>query len=158
MLTIHSSLEQAQLPFPFSALSPGLRPINPTISEDPVSRRCSDPVMGTRQSCGCAKGALLPSLASAPQQGPITTGHLPDSPLSPCQPCTLLSYQNNLRALWERKLPTKQTVSSALGPGTQAQGRLHQVTFIPGDSRPEISSSVLQGGGLKCQDPTCLKG
>lgn len=121
-----SSLEQAQLALPSSAresaLSPGLRPTNDTISEDPVSRRSSDTVVGTRaELCACAKGALLPVLASAPQHRSITLRHLPDSlasvPVSDrkaCgQPCALLCYQNNLRALWGRKLPTKQNVSSA---------------------------------------------
>lgn len=120
------SREQAQLAFPFSArestLSSGLRPTNLPISEDPVSRRSCDTVVGTRaELCACAKGAPLPSLASAPQHRPITLGHLPNSQASvpvsdrkACgQPCILLSYHNNLRPLWERKLPTTQNVSSA---------------------------------------------
>lgn len=61
-----SSLEQAQLALPFSArkpaLSQGLRPTNLTISEDPVSRRSGDTVVGTRAGqwlCQRGPAALL---------------------------------------------------------------------------------------------------
>lgn len=120
--SIHSSLEQAQLAFP-SLLSPQAcgQPTSPFLKtpspEGPVTLlwipgravavpkdlRC--PPWLRLHSTGQSPRAICLVLSSVPVSDRRVLGH----------PCTLFSYQNNLTALWERKLPT---IYGQLCPGT----------------------------------------